>query len=59
MEILKKVNIKRIKKCELCKSILIYDSKDVKGHMYRHITCPVCGQDNDISIFDRRYKKGE
>lgn len=60
MEILKQMNIKRTKKCSLCKSIFVYNmSNDIKGQLYKFVECPVCGELNNISIFDRRYKKGE
>ena len=57
MRIIKENKEEKIHKCDSCGSLIAYEPKDIRGHVYRYIQCPVCENTTDISIFDRKVKR--
>lgn len=53
----KSKNIKYIKKCSYCKSVLVYDETDLFPDMEMDlcIKCPVCENYLIIGLFQRKY----
>ena len=51
--------VRWIKKCVTCKSVLVYNADDVEIDMEGGdwITCPICKKKCYTSLFDKKYKE--
>ena len=53
MRVIKRNDVEKTHKCDKCKSVYAYTSKDVDYFWTPTMKCPVCESINYPSIFDR------
>ena len=57
MRVIKEDKTERVHKCKHCKTIYAYTMKEVHVFIYRTLHCPVCGELNYLSKFDKKIKE--
>lgn len=49
--------VEKQKKCSRCGTIFAYTKKDVDFRLYATVSCPICGNMEEISMFDKKVKE--